>query len=142
MNIVPLTHYHIDGIKAQSAQDYFASWITPAIKNSLVHELSFAAVEGARVLGIGGIIEYWPGRALVWAVLADGISKQFVGIHKAVLRFLGTQDYDRIEASADVGFGPGHRWLGKLSFRCETPLMKKYLPNGADASMYVKLKGE
>ena len=138
MNIVPLTKEHLDKINAQGAQDYVSSWITTEMKEELARSNAFAAVENGEVLGCGGVIEFWKDRASVWAILSGNCGPHFVKMHRAVSKFLTLADYRRLEATADVNFGPGQRWLEMLGFRLETPVMKHYLPNGADAAMYVR----
>lgn len=138
MRIVPLKQEHLERIDAQGAQEYVSSWITPEIKAELAGSMSFAAVDGDEVLGVGGVLEYWDGRAAAWAILSGNCGRQFVKIHRAVLAFLTLKKYRRLEATADVGFGPGHRWLEMLGFTLETPRMRGYMPNGADAAMYVR----
>lgn len=138
MRIEPLKKAHLDHINMQEAQKYVADWMTPEIAAQLQQQLSFAAVEGDEVLGCGGVIEMWEGRAVAWAMLAGNIGNRFLLIHRAVKKFFDTVDYRRIEATVDVGFNPGVRWVEMLGFRLETERMKGFLPNGADAAMYVK----
>lgn len=138
MNIVPLKAEHLERIQAQGAQEYVSSWITPQIKAELAGSNSFAAVDGDEVLGCAGVIEYWPGRAAAWAILSGNCGRNFVRIHRAVLAFFQLQTFRRLEATADVGFGPGHRWLEMLGFKLETDRMAGYMPDGSDAAMYVR----
>jgi hypothetical protein len=121
----------------QGAQDYVSSWVTPAIKAELAQGMSFSAIDGDEVLACAGVLEFWPGRATAWAILSGRCGSRFRPIHRAVSRFLDLQS-GRIEATADIGFGPGHRWLQMLGFKVETECMKAYMPNGADAAMYVR----
>ena len=138
MQIVPLKKEHLDKINAQGAQDYVSTWITSDMKKELAAGNSFSVIDGGEVLGCGGIVEFWKERACVWAILSGNCGSRFVVIHRAVAGFLSLQDYRRLEATADVNFGAGQRWLEMLGFRLETPVMKHYLPNGADAAMYVR----
>lgn len=138
MQIVPLTRAHLDQIEAQGNQEYVSSWMTPAIKEQLEQSLAFAAVEGDQVLGCGGMVEYWEGRAAAWAILSGKCGKQFMAIHRAVKKFFELHQPNRLEAVTDATFGPGHRWLQMLGFTLETEQMPGYLPNGNAAAMYVR----
>lgn len=138
MRIVPLKRWHLEHIDMQDAQDYVAKWLTPEIKQAIEDTLAFAAVDGERVLACSGVIEMWEGRGVAWAMLARDLGAKFVGVHRAVATFLDASNFRRIEATADAGFVEGERWLKKLGFRLETPVMKGYLPNGGDASMWVR----
>jgi hypothetical protein len=141
MRIVPLKRCHLDSIDMQDAQDYVARWVTPEIKAMLENTCAFAAVDGTKVLACSGLLEMWEGRALAWAMLAKDLGNQFVGVHRAVKTFLDNSHYNRIEATVDVGFDEGVRWIEMLGFNLETPEMKAYLPNGRAAAMYVRFKG-
>lgn len=138
MRIVPLEQWHLEKIDAQQEHKYVQAWITPAVKEELAAGMSFAAVDGDKIFGCAGVLEYWPGRMGAWAYLSGDCGRHFVRIHRAVQSFLEMSDYARIEAAAAIGFGPGHRWLELLGFTVETPVMRGYLPNGADATMYVR----
>lgn len=138
MRIIPLTKEHLDRIQAQDAQEYVSAWITDQIKAELTQGMSFAAVEGDEVLCCAGILEYWEGRAAAWAVIAGNLGRRFIPIHRAAESFLKDSSYRRLEATADIGFCNGHRWLEMLGFKLETPVMKNYLPTGGDAAMYVR----
>lgn len=140
MQIVPLKKEHLDRIKVQGAQEYVSDWITPSVKADLENGMSFAAIDGDEVLGCAGVMEYWEGRAVAWAILSGNCGHRFAAIHRAVSTFLKLKDYRRLEATADCGFGPGHRWLKMLGFQLETAVMRGYLPTGGDASMYVRGK--
>lgn len=138
MRIVPLKKWHLDNLDMQESQLYIAKWLTPEMKACLENSLSFAGMDGERVLGCAGIIEMWEGRGAVWSMLSGSIGRQFVAVHRAVSGFLDASHYRRLEATVDVGFEEGVRWIEMLGFRLETPCMKGYLPNGGDAAMYVR----
>lgn len=140
VNIVPMKKFHLDRLHAQGAQEYVSAWITDDVKRELEHGMSFAAVDGDRVLGCAGVVEYWNGRAAAWAILGSNLGRQFVAVHRAVKTFLDLSDYKRLEATTDIGFCNGHRWLEMLGFAQETERMPAYLPNGGDAAMYVRFK--
>lgn len=141
MRVVPLKRWHLDHIDMQDAQEYVARWIQPDMKDMLAQTLAFAAVDGERVLACSGVIEMWEGRGAAWAMLAGNLGAQFIGVHRAVDNFLRASHFRRIEATVDVGFNEGVRWIEMLGFTLETPCMPGYLPNGADAAMYVRMGG-
>lgn len=138
MQIVPLNKGHLDSIRIQDRHVYISGWMDDATKSELVRGSSFAAIDGEKVLGCAGVLEYWEGRAAAWAFLSGDCGRHFVGIHRAVLSFLDLNKYRRLEATADVGFNAANKWLQMLGFTLETPEMKNYMPNGAAAAMYVR----
>lgn len=138
MHIVPLKEEHITQIEMQNGQHYISAFISPEMRAQLQAGMSFTALDGDTILGCAGVIEMWEGRAQAWAILSGKCGRNFVGIHRAVASFLSLKQYRRLEATADINFEPGHKWLKMLGFAAETERMKFYLPNGADATMYVR----
>lgn len=143
MKVVPFESWHLDLLKMQAAQDYISQWISADVKAMLGSTNAFTGIDEDRheILACAGVLELWEGRGVAWAMLADGIGSRFVPIHKAVARYLEAASlrYRRLEATIDIGFSPGVRWVKLLGFKLETPLMEKYLPDGGDAAMYVRL---
>ena len=140
MIVVPFTADHMAKIERQDAQLAIGRYLTPEHALALQQHPSFTALDGDRVLACSGVIEVWPGRAIAWAVIAGDLKSKFIGVHKAVSRFLAMAPYSRIEADVDVDFAEGHRWMEKLGFQLECPRMKKFRPDGGDSALYVRIK--
>lgn len=85
-------------------------------------------------------MKYWEGRGEAWAIIDDDCKKEFLTIHNFAKRFFEICPLKRIEATVDAGFSPGHRWVKMLGFKLEAPLLKSYLPNGGDSSLYAKVR--
>ena len=81
----------------------------------------------------------WENRATAFALLSDDSGPHFPAIHSAVVEFLDNAPYRRIEATVDVGFKQGHRWIKMLGFELEG-YMKAYRPDGADMLLYARVK--
>lgn len=125
----------------QEAQFHLGAYIDFAHAKSLEAEVSFTALgEDGVPIACAGIIEVGPGRAMVWSYLGALIGREFLLIHRAVKRFIDLAQYRRIEATTDVEFAEGHRWLRMLGFECEAPKMKSYTIDGRDAALYAKVK--
>lgn len=91
----------------------------------------------------GGVSTYWPGRGESWAVLNPQTKhRHLIKVNHLVKKFLEECPVTRIEASVDVDFLDGHRWVQFLGFELETPVCRKFLPDGKDASLYVRIKKE
>ena len=101
--------------------------------------LAWTAEDDGEILGIAGLIVQWENRATAWALVSAGAGKRFVRIHAAVKRFLDVAPFRRIEASVDVGFIEGMRWMEMLGFEYEG-LMVAYRPDGADMLLYARIK--
>lgn len=102
----------------------------------------WAMLDGGYVVGAGGLIPMWPGRAIAWILPSrDARPRHFVQLFrwaKGWLDEMQTQ-YRRIEASAVAGFGPGCRFLEHLGFRREG-FMNEFAPDGADHILYARIK--
>ena len=101
--------------------------------------LAWTVEEDDEILAIAGLAVQWENRAMAWALVSEGAGKRFVRIHAAVKRFLDAAPYRRIEATVDVGFTEGMRWMNLLGFRYEG-CMAAYRPDGADMLLYARIK--
>jgi hypothetical protein len=92
-----------------------------------------------RVLLIGGFTAYWTGRYEAWATLNKNCRREFVGINRVVKAHLKKCRYRRVEASVEVDFEMGHRWVKALGFKLEAKRLRAFSPNGADCSLYARV---
>lgn len=103
------------------------------------HSYSFQGDDG-EILGCGGVIEYWPGRAEGWAVLRKNLGARFFEVHTIFKTFLREIPIRRFELVTNVDFPEGIRWAYALGFTCEAPLMKSYGRDGKDCMLFAKVK--
>lgn len=101
--------------------------------------LAWTAESEGRILAIAGVEPQWENRAIAFALISGAAGPYFWAIHSAVTRFLDSTPYRRIEATVDVGFEQGHRWIKMLGFEIEG-YMKAYRPDGADMLLYAKVR--
>ena len=101
--------------------------------------LAWTAENEGRVLAIAGVEPQWENRAIAFALISGAAGPYFRAIHSAVADFLDRVPYRRIEATVDIGFEQGHRWIKMLGFEIEG-YMKAYRPDGADMLLYAKVK--
>jgi len=143
VNIVAFKPAHLHALELQDAQAYLSGQITsPGYAESLATVgQSFTVLDGETVIGCGGCMEMWEGRAIVWAIVSRHAGRLMVGIHRAVAGFLSASKYRRIEAWVDEGFEPGMRWAEMLGFTLETPEpMRGFRPSGGACFLYAKVK--
>lgn len=142
VNLVKFEARHLGEIREQKAMAYLSDYWKP--EHAALLERSPLAYTGIRENGkavfCGGIVEYWDGRGEAWAVLDHDCRREFLAIHNHVRNFLNASPLRRIEATIDAKFSPGHRWVELLGFRCEGLLLRKYFPNGNDATLYARVK--
>jgi hypothetical protein len=99
----------------------------------------WAAVDGD-VLAIAGILPRWEGVGLGWAWLSRGWRKHARLITETVRIGLEDAPYHRIETGVKHGYGRGERWAEMLGFVMETPLARKWGPDGSDYSIWARVK--
>ncbi len=98
------------------------------------------------MLGVGGMIETWPGRQIVWALLSRHVGWfQLLEIHREVVKRLDTVQsgptkarYRRIEANVLAGFRSGNKWVSMLGFQFEG-LMRHFDQDGNDHALYARV---
>lgn len=125
----------------QPAQEYLTRIVDVRADFTELAEkgLVWTAEHDGAILGIGGVEPQWENRATAFALLSDDSGPHFPAIHSAVVEFLDNAPYRRIEATVDVGFKQGHRWIKMLGFELEG-YMKAYRPDGADMLLYARVK--
>ena len=101
--------------------------------------LAWTAEHENRILAIAGVEPQWENRAIAFALIAESAGEHFRAIHSAVADFLFRAPFRRIEATVDVGFEQGHRWIKMLGFELEG-YMKAYRPDGADMFLYARVR--
>lgn len=130
-----------EAVELQSAQQYLRRIVdvradfTELAEKGLVWTVEHDGV----ILGIGGLEPQWENRATVFALLSDDSGPHFKAIHSAVVEFLDNAPYRRVEATVDVGFKQGNRWVKMLGFELEG-YMRAYRPDGADMLLYARIK--
>ena len=139
MIVVPFEALHLERLKLQDAQMYLSNWVSPEQGLALESHPSYTAMENNVPLASAGIIPQWQGRAIAWAFLSNIGPSQFVGVHRAVKRFIDSCYTQRIEMTVDVDFPEAHRWAKMLGFKMEAERMEAYAPDGRACSLYARI---
>jgi len=144
MRVVAFRPEHVRTLELQEAQRYFVGDISGEAYGRMLAQspYAFTALDGDRVIACSGCVEIWDNRAMAWALISKDAGRNMVGVHKAVAGFLAGAKWRRIEATVDVGFEAGMRWLTMLGFECETPdrPMRAYRPDGGDCYLFSRIK--
>lgn len=140
MIVRPWTKGDTDRIVLQPAQWYLRAMVDAETDFSGMADqgLAWTAESDGRILGIAGMLPQWENRAIAWALLADNLDNQFLKIHTAVKRFIDVSGFRRIEATVDMGFPQGIRWMKMLGFEQEG-IMRAYRPDGADMILFARI---
>jgi RimJ/RimL family protein N-acetyltransferase len=141
MIVRPWTLGDTERLHMQPAQEYLGRIVdVRADFTELSNQgLAWTVEHDGDVIAFAGIEPQWQNRAIAFALLSETAGAHFPAIHKAVLRFLEWAPYRRIEATVDVGFEQGHRWIKMLGFEIEG-YMRAYRPDGADMLLYARVR--
>ena len=134
---------HVRALELQQAQRYFAGTLSGEDYGRMLASAgqSFTALDGDRVIACSGCMEIWDNRAMAWALVSKDAGRHMLGVHRAVAGFLAGAKWRSIEASVDVGFQAGMRWMALLGFKQETPEpMRAYRPDGGDCYLFARIK--
>lgn len=96
-------------------------------------------VHDGKIIGAGGAIEIWQGRAEVWLLLDKSSGSVMNGVHRVTTRFLNALPHRRVETGCEIGWPEAHRWLKMLGFEHEHTA-RKYMPSGRDIDIYVRIR--
>lgn len=136
---IPFKAEHLTELALQPSQTYLSEYAQAEGPNLEKHP-SYTAIIDGKVMGAAGVIEQWSGRGTAWALIGDTGPKDFISIHRAVLRFLDVCYLKRVELTADCDFPAAHRWARMLGFNLECERMVAYAPSGKDCSLYARIR--
>jgi hypothetical protein len=140
MIVVPYEPKHLDEMTMQPSQRYLRGFVTPEAAAAVAKHPAYTAVCEGEILGCGGVVPVWQGRAIAWSFISNNAGPHFVAITRAVRKFLDDQPQDRIETTVDMEFADGHRWARMLGFKLEAGRMAKYRPDGGTCSLYARVR--
>lgn len=140
---IPFEPPHLRALELQDAQSWFGQMLDdPSYGEALVQGgPAYTVVADGRIITCAGATHIWPGRASVWALMADEIGGGvFLKLHRIVQRFLWVEcDVKRVEAYVDKDFAKGHRWVRTLGFQYEG-LMREFGAHGGDMAMWSRIR--
>lgn len=135
MNVVTFKAAHSALMRLQSAQ-YGESTIDGEILERLGD--AFTIMDGDKPVASIGRVTMWPGRYELWAALSEDAGRHMIAITKAAKRLLQLCE-GRLEIMVRSDFEQGHRWAKLLGFKHHHH-EERFLPNGADADIYVRFQ--
>jgi RimJ/RimL family protein N-acetyltransferase len=140
MKIVPFLPQHIVGLEVHEYQKRGLPKLDMDYGIYLYQGgPAFSCEVSGKIIGCGGLLRWWPGRASGWTLLSKETGQYMPRITRVVIRFLEIAEESRIEITVDDGFEAGYRWAELLGFKREC-LMRKYLSDGRDVWLYSRIK--
>lgn len=123
--LIPFDYAHLRMIRLQPQQQFLADAVIQreAQLRAMPKSYAFTLIDGGVILGSGGMIPTWPGRAQVWAMLdceAITTPRRFLPAHRAAKQVLG--DWMKhlrlhtLETTVRADYEGGMRWARKLGF--------------------------
>ncbi len=142
VKLIPLKKEHLLGLLNEDQNAHLKNVIPPAqIEFLTTTGFNYSMINDAgKILMCGGVALYWKDRGEAWAVRTKDCGKDFVGIVRLSKKIMWDTPIKRIEACIETTFPEGHRWIKLLGFKLEAPLLKSYYQNGADVSLYARIK--
>lgn len=139
MNVMPFEPSHIELLELQSAQRYVVSHICVEYLKRLqaVGPAASAEVDG-KILACAGVAFQGFGMGVLWAFVSKDAGPHFVKLDRCVRRLLDLSNLKRIEATTEVSFTQGCRWLSLLGFENEGR-MRAYGPTGEDHYRFARI---
>jgi hypothetical protein len=139
MNVIAFQPEHIQALDLQDAQQYVVSHICVEYLKALqaVGPAATAEVDG-KILACAGVAFQGFGMGVLWAFVSQDAGPYFVKLDRCVRRLLQITHLKRIEATTEVSFHQGCRWLQLLGFENEGR-MCAYGPNGEDHYRFARV---
>jgi hypothetical protein len=143
LSFVPFSQAHMHLFEAQPMQvrEQEVLRSAPDALDELAKGHAFTAMVDGEVIGCGGIIEWWPDRCSVWAIVGKDAGPHMRGITRMVRAVLDRYPSRRIEATVREDFAQGKRWIRLLGFGCDG-FLPAYSPLGEDVIMYSRIRDD
>jgi hypothetical protein len=97
---------------------------------------------GGNLHGVAGSLRHWGGCSQLWAVFSKETEKYPLALTKicgALIDYaVDRQELKRVSVNVRTDYGQGNKFAKVLGFQLEG-VMRRYLPDGADANLYARL---
>jgi len=138
--VVPFKPEHLAALKLQGTQASAQPLMNLKHGQDLAESpgVAYTALEDGKPLVCAGMIELWPGRAYAWSYIAEGASRCWKSIHRAVLAALAVGRWQRVEMAVDVRDPAAKRWAWHLGFEFEG-VARKWTHDGRDVEIWARV---
>jgi len=138
---IPFQARHILDLDLQPAQKGITSYLNLDNLKTLENEWAVTVMERGVPALCAGTIVYWDNRAYLWSFVSSRVTRyNFIEVHRIARRYLLGLPFRRVEATVDVDFPAGHRWLRLLGFTLEAERMQAFQVDGRDCALYARVR--
>lgn len=145
MKTVEVRPEHLEQIalkRPEGNPDTFNDWVSGLVAN-IARGYAKTFMMDDHIIAIAGVTPLWGKVGEAWIMSSIHASPHAVALALSAKRMFAQIEeelgYDRIQAAVDVSDGGTRKWLEKMGFIVES-YPKKYLLNGRDAVMLVRIK--
>ena len=139
--VVPFERWHLDVLLDDGqAEPMIGPNLDPMALSYLEGQNSWTLVVDGKPALCGGTMEQWTGRSIGWAYLNSTTGKYMLFVTRGAKEILRKAGPGRIEITARADFPAGQRWARMLGFKIETPVLKRFGPEGEDHIGFVKFQ--
>lgn len=139
LELIPFRAAHARALRVQPRQAAWRDSTPDAHFAALEQHPSMTIVDGDYPLITGGVIQVWPGRKVVWALMAADIKHRMTACTRITRQFLDAQFTGRLELDVERDHIEGHRFAKLLGFEKETDRLRSFYTGGLDGTMYVRV---
>jgi hypothetical protein len=138
---VPFQAFHLELLYYKPLADSNALGLRHAETLQRVSKAATTLLYEGEVVCCYGVVFHHANRAEAWCVVHKGLPRAAtIGIIRHIRKAISVLACPRLEATVMCKFKEGHRFVRGLGFVLECERMRKYLPNGEDASLYVRVE--
>ena len=140
---VPFKRAHLLPLLLQDINlDQKSAFINEGLLERVEEIESFTGMWNDQVMFCAGIAPVWKGRGHVWIIFNEESKENFVPVIRGLRKFLKEHPCRRIEVSMATHLEFAKRRARMLGFTEETPIARKYTPDGQDCSIFTMIKGD
>ena len=132
-------HVKFVHVQAMQASDKPAMRTAEAAAVIEQSRMSLSAWAGNECMGVAGVYDVHPGRAMAWALLSCNIGPHMLSVTRKVRFVLNSINVKRIECLVPYEFAAAHRFARMVGFELETECMRHYNVDGSHVSAYVRI---
>lgn len=126
----------LEKIQLQPSQEYMKQLID---YNVDLTDQAFTFEVDNEIIAIGGLNVIWEGRAELWSLISKYAGRYLFRVISIAQTLIQDSGCKRIEATVDVGFESGVRFIKLLGFNMEGYL-QSYRPDGKDVLLFTRIQ--